>query len=169
MDRMLAAVSRAGGKISHRSATGMNREIMVAKQVFVAGAGRSGLLAQAFAMRLLHLGFKVYVTGEVVTPAIASGDLLICCSGSGETETTIHFAEVARKVGARLCVITARSNSTLSGMADCAVLIPAWTGRGMGQSLFEQTLFFFLEKQVARLKRKKSDKPVFSSVHANLE
>lgn len=169
MKSVLDAIERVGGKIDRRSAAVMNEEIMKARRVFVSGAGRSGLLAQAFAMRLVHLGFRVYVTGEVVTPAILGGDLLICCSGSGETETTIHFAEVARRVGARLCVISARPGSTLAKMADCPVMIPAWTGRGLGQSLFEQVLFIFLERQVVRLRRLKKDRPEFETVHANLQ
>ena len=37
------------------------------KRVFVIGAGRSGLIARAFAMRLLHLSFNVYVIGETAS------------------------------------------------------------------------------------------------------
>lgn len=33
--------------------------IMNSKNVFVTGAGRSGLAAKAFAMRLMHLGIKI--------------------------------------------------------------------------------------------------------------
>src|SRR5665811_602610 len=40
------------------------------KRVFVMGAGRSGLAAKAFAMRLMHLGLNVYVVGETVTPCL---------------------------------------------------------------------------------------------------
>ena len=37
--------------------------IMNSKNVFVTGAGRSGLAAKAFAMRLMHLGISSYVVG----------------------------------------------------------------------------------------------------------
>ena len=41
----------------------------------------------AFAMRLMHLGFVVYVIGDVTTPSINEDDCLIAISGSGETRT----------------------------------------------------------------------------------
>ena len=34
------------------------------KKLLVVGAGRSGLIGKAFAMRLMHLGINVYVMGE---------------------------------------------------------------------------------------------------------
>lgn len=42
-----------------------------ASRIFVAGAGRSGLVAKFFAMRLMHGGYDVFVVGEIVTPASA--------------------------------------------------------------------------------------------------
>ena len=39
-------------------------------KVLVMGAGRSGLVGKAFAMRLLHLGFNSYVLGETIVPSI---------------------------------------------------------------------------------------------------
>src|SRR5512133_4294126 len=59
--------------------------IISANKIFVAGTGRSQMMIRGLAMRLMHLGFKSYVVGETVTPAIEPGDLLIIGSGSGET------------------------------------------------------------------------------------
>jgi 6-phospho-3-hexuloisomerase len=39
-------------------------------RILVMGAGRSGLVGRAFAMRLLHLGYNAYVLGETIVPAI---------------------------------------------------------------------------------------------------
>ena len=47
------------------------------RRIFVAGEGRSGFSAKGFAMRLMHLGYTVYVVGETITPAIKEGDILI--------------------------------------------------------------------------------------------
>ena len=44
------------------------------KRIFVLGAGRSGLMAKGFAMRLMHIGYTVFVIGETITPSIAEGD-----------------------------------------------------------------------------------------------
>ena len=38
------------------------------RRIFVRGAGRSGFQAKSFAMRLMHLGYEVYVLGETITP-----------------------------------------------------------------------------------------------------
>lgn len=39
------------------------------KKVLVVGAGRSELVGKAFAMRLMHLSFNIYVLGETITPS----------------------------------------------------------------------------------------------------
>ena len=44
--------------------------ILKADRIFVAGAGRSGFVARAFANRLMHMGLTVYFVGEPTTPAI---------------------------------------------------------------------------------------------------
>jgi len=44
-------------------------------------------------MRLVHAGYTVSMIGEVVTPAIKAGDLLILVSGSGGTETLLPFVK----------------------------------------------------------------------------
>ena len=49
-------------------------EILKAENIFVTGAGRSGLAAKAFAMRLMHLGLSAYVVGETISPAIHKND-----------------------------------------------------------------------------------------------
>ncbi len=61
-------------------------------RVFVAGAGRSGLVLRMAAMRLMHLGMTVHVAGDTTTPAISSGDLLLVASGSGTTSGVVKSA-----------------------------------------------------------------------------
>jgi len=71
-----------------------------ASRIFVTGAGRSGLVARFFSMRLMHAGYNVYIVGEIVTPSIQKGDLFIVITGSGETETMIAYTKRAKAVGA---------------------------------------------------------------------
>ena len=40
-----------------------------ARRIYVMGAGRSGLVAKGFAMRLMHLGLSSFVVGETITPS----------------------------------------------------------------------------------------------------
>ncbi|NJF24500.1 bifunctional 3-hexulose-6-phosphate synthase/6-phospho-3-hexuloisomerase [Thermococcus sp. Bubb.Bath] len=98
-----------------------------ANKIFVYGAGRSGLVGKAFAMRLMHLDFNVYVVGETITPAFEPGDLLIAISGSGETQSIVDAAKIAKEQGGKVAAITSYSNSTLGKLADVVVEIPGRT------------------------------------------
>jgi 6-phospho-3-hexuloisomerase/3-hexulose-6-phosphate synthase/6-phospho-3-hexuloisomerase len=88
----------------------LTRMLDNAKRIFVSGAGRSKLVGNFFAMRLVHAGYDVSVVGEIVTPSIKNGDLLIIISGSGETEQLIAFTKSAKKVGADIVLISAKSS-----------------------------------------------------------
>ncbi len=94
------------------------------RRIFVVGAGRSGLVGRAFAMRLMHIGLNVYVVGETITPPIKTGDLLIAISGSGETRYTTTIAQEAKKLGAYVVAITSYPESMLGSTADLKVIIP---------------------------------------------
>lgn len=122
-------------------------------RVFVAGAGRSGLVLRMAAMRLMHLGLDVHVAGDTTTPAIASGDLLLVASGSGTTSGVVKSAETAAKAGARVAAFTTNPESPLAGLADAVAVIPAAQKTDHGSnvtrqysgSLFEQVLFLATE------------------------
>lgn len=122
-------------------------------RIFVAGAGRSGLVLRMAAMRLMHLGFDVHIAGDTTTPAIRSGDLLLLASGSGTTSGVVRAAETASKAGARIAVYTTNATSRLAELADVVVIIPAaqktdhgsTVSRQYSGSLFEQVLFLVAE------------------------
>jgi len=97
------------------------------RKILVVGAGRSGLVAKAFAMRLMHLGFNVYVVGETITPSISDGDVLIAVSGSGSTQIVISVASAAKSVKAAIVAITSFEDSPLAKMSDHVVKIPGRT------------------------------------------
>lgn len=119
-----------------------------APRVFVLGAGRSGLALQMTAMRLMHLGLEVHVVGEVTSPAIGRGDLLLTASGSGTTGGIVTAAQTARAVGARVAAITTSPASPLGALADATVVVPAAekldrsasASAQYAGSLFEQTV-----------------------------
>jgi 6-phospho-3-hexuloisomerase len=99
------------------------REILDADRIYVMGAGRSGLVAKAFAMRLMHLGFTAFVVGETITPAMRGKDLLVIFSGSGRTKTIADIAETAHAIGGRIALITANRESRIGAIADVIVKI----------------------------------------------
>jgi 6-phospho-3-hexuloisomerase len=94
------------------------------RKALVMGAGRSGLVGKAFAMRLLHLGFNSYVLGETIVPSVTSGDVAIAISGSGRTGLIVEAADAAKKVGTYVVAITTYPESPLGKIADLVVRIP---------------------------------------------
>ncbi|WP_416566256.1 6-phospho-3-hexuloisomerase [Nocardia testacea] len=101
------------------------RRIIAARAVFAIGSGRSGLAVQMAAMRLMHLGLRVHVAGEVTAPAIGAGDVLIAVSGSGTTASAVDAAETARKVGASVVAVTTAAESALAKLADETLVLAA--------------------------------------------
>jgi len=146
--------------------------IKEAKRIFVLGQGRSGFIAKCFAMRLMHLGFSVYVVGETITPGIEKGELLIVCSSSGEKHLAKEFAKLAKEKEAIVCALTSQKTSSLSRIADLVIQIPIDkfnTKQPLG-SLFEQSLFFYLEGVILSLiEEMEITKGEMKNKHTNLE
>jgi 6-phospho-3-hexuloisomerase len=177
---VLAELDRTLGAISPQDAENLVDRILGAKNVFLAGAGRSGLAVRAFAMRLMHMGFGAYVVGEIVTPGMKADDLLLIGSGSGATASLVAMAEKAKKIGAGVALVTIFPDSRIGQLADAVVKIPAPTPKGEGAaqftsvqpmgSLFEQSLLIFFDIIVMRLMEKKGlDSTTMFERHANLE
>ncbi|PLR79270.1 6-phospho-3-hexuloisomerase [Bacillus sp. V3-13] len=153
--------------------------ILAAKKIFVAGAGRSGLMAKSFAMRMMHIGLDSYVIGETVTPNFEKEDILIIGSGSGETKSLVSMAEKAKNIGGTVVAVTIFPESTIGKLADIAIKLPGSpkdksenddkTIQPMG-SLFEQTLLLFFDAVILRFMEKKGlDSGTMYGRHANLE
>lgn len=118
-------VEKTLSKISHKQVENMINMLLWAKykHILIIGVGRSGLIGKAFAMRLMHLDFDVYVMGETITPAIGNGDLIIAISGSGTTKLAVTAAEIGKEVGARIIAVTTHPNSDLGKISDHVVQI----------------------------------------------
>lgn len=97
------------------------------KKVLVIGAGRSGLVGRAFAMRLMHLGFSSYVLGDTITPPVGEGDVVVSISGSGTTSLVVTSSKAAKRVGAYLIAITSHPDSELASIADHVVVVKGRT------------------------------------------
>ncbi len=146
-----------------------------AGRIFISGAGRSKLVGNFFAMRLMHGGYNVSVVGEIVTPSIKAGDLLIVISGSGETEQLISFTKKAKQLGADIILISAKSDSTIGDLADVVFQIgkaeqyAKVKGMPMG-TVFELSTLAFLEATVSHIIHEKGiAEEEMRGRHANLE
>lgn len=153
----------------------LTRLLDQSKRIFVAGAGRSGLIGRFFSMRLMHGGYQSYIVGEIVTPSIQKGDLLIVISGSGETETMIAYVKKAKQQGAQIALITTKNSSTIGDMADVVFQIgtPEQYGRVVGMPMgttFELSTLLFLEATISHVIHvKKIPEEQMRTRHANLE
>ena len=134
-------------------------EITSAKKIFLMGAGRSGLEARAFAMRLMHLGFDVHVVGDVTAPVPTSEDLVIIISGSGKTRSIVDLGTIIKGKGPKMAIITANKDYSL--ILDMAIIIPVTIEDidkdlrecflPMG-TLFEAVSHIFLDAIISELK-----------------
>lgn len=114
-------------KVNPEDLASFIEQIKRAKHIFLNGAGRSGIAIRAFANRLMHLGFSVSVVGEISSPHSNPGDLLIICSGSGETGSLKSLAEKAKQSDVRIALVTMKKDSTIGKLADAVVVLPGTT------------------------------------------
>lgn len=108
-------------KVSKKDTQNAVEAIENAQRVFIFGAGRSGLVAKSFAMRLVHLGKEVYFVGDTITPAILQKDTLVVVSGSGETSSVLNVAKAARSQAAKIVTITSNKNSSIGKISDVKI------------------------------------------------
>ncbi|SDY11737.1 6-phospho-3-hexuloisomerase [Modestobacter sp. DSM 44400] len=179
IDTVLDEMTTVLAKVSRAEVAALTDRLAGAQRVFVSGEGRSGLMAKAFAMRLSHLGLRVYVVGETTTPPIAAGDTVIAVSGSGTTAGTVRVAEQAVGAGATVHAVTTDADSPLAQPADVVLTVPAATKyRRPGEattvqplsSLFDQATHVVLDVVCLDLSRQRDvDNDRARAAHANTE
>jgi 6-phospho-3-hexuloisomerase len=118
-DRVTAALEHVDPELVARAVAILSK----APQIFVYGAGRSGIVGRAFAMRLVQTGLRAYVIGESVTPIVRAGDAVFILSGQGESYSSTQTANIVRREGAELIVLTGRSTSKLAHTASLLIVL----------------------------------------------
>lgn len=170
MKQIIDHLDEVTDKLDVEATKSMLQKIMEGNRIFVMGAGRSGLVAKAFAMRLMHLGFSVYVVGETTTPAVRTDDVVVAISGSGETRSIADLGKIVKDIGSTLVTVTSKKESTLGRISDVVVILPSKTKidpdaggcleknmRGDYKNLpplgtsFEITSLIFLDSLIAQL------------------
>ncbi|WP_088334903.1 SIS domain-containing protein [Methanopyrus sp. KOL6] len=92
--------------------------------IFIVGMGRTGLIGECFAVRLVQMGARCYVVGHSTERAIRSDDLLIALSVSGNTAFVNYAANVAKDEGADVLAVTMNADSKIAEKADVVVVLP---------------------------------------------
>ena len=136
--------------------------IIGAKKIFIYGVGRSGLVGKAFAMRLMQLGLKAYFIGETITPIMHKGDVTFIMSNTGSTVSAIQVANISRRIGADVIVLTAKPTSKLGNAASLILELSPKIDQDklhlapLG-TLFEDSAMIFLDGLIAELMRRKGE------------
>jgi 6-phospho-3-hexuloisomerase len=160
IEAILAENSRLLKSVSDDVVEDFLQRIKGARAVFFSAQGRSGFVLRCFCMRLMHLGYQVYVCGETVTPAITPEDLLVVLSGSGETPSTLEAVVRARDRKATVYGVLGNLDSRMASLVDTRIHLPGRTKLSrdcephslqMAGSLFEQCAFLFFEAVVLTL------------------
>lgn len=133
--------------------------IIGSRKVFIYGVGRSGLIAKAFAIRLVQMGLEVYFIGETITPIVEEGHVVVIVSYTGETMSAIQTANIVRRVGAKVVAITANDHSKLATASNLVILIHPPKDDEKKRlaplgTLFEDAALIYLDGIVATLMEK---------------
>ncbi len=176
IENVLLSVDRQEIKI-------LKQEILMARRIYVAGAGRSGLVAGSFAMRLCQLGLCAFLVGEVTATAIGEGDLLILISGSGNTESIVRFSQKAKQEKTKVALLTVSGEGRAAANCGLIIKMPGTcekdvadrkigmerTRQPMG-ALFEQSVLLLLDGLVLELMESLQEtSQTMMRRHANLE
>ena len=135
--------------------------IAESKRIALYGVGREGLQIKGFCMRLFHLGLAAWMVGDMTTPPIGQGDLLVVSAGPGCFSTVKALMGVARTSGARVLLVTAEPEGECAALADMVLQLPAQTMANdlkpnvsvlpMG-SVYEGAQFVLFEVMVLKLR-----------------
>lgn len=101
----------------------MVKSLLHSKKIFLYGVGRSGLVAKAFAIRLVQIGLNPFFVGESNTPMVESDSVVIILSNTGQTMSAVQTANITRRIGAKVFAITSDAHSKLASAASEVIII----------------------------------------------
>ncbi len=119
---LISYCSQAVESVEDRQKQQLIDAILNKRRIFIYGSGRSGLIGQLFAVRLVQLGFDVHFVGEMTTPIITKDDLTLLISYTGRTSSVVQTAEIAKRIGSTVISLTGTKDCNLSKTSDVTVL-----------------------------------------------
>ena len=135
------------------------------RRFFLLASGRSGMILQCFATRLVHLGAEVHmITNLASIPAMRRKDILIVLSGSGTTKIVVSLLETyvntVKPFG--IVAITSHPDTVIGHIGDIAIKLKGRTKRDEAKNreeaaltpegtMFEAAAFVYLDAIIAEL------------------
>ena len=177
IEQVTSEVDEVMGLIDEQQLDQAEKILQKDQRIFVLGAGRSGLMAKGFAMRLMHIGYTVYVIGETITPSIQAGDVLLSVSGSGKTASILELTEKAHENGVKVVAVTSHADSPLGKLGDATIVVPGATKAGDGvksiqllSTMFDQSVHITLDILCLKLSRRDNvSNAAAAATHSNME
>lgn len=177
--RALDDLARVFSRLDETAVDRAVAAIASAERIALYGVGREGLQIKGFAMRLFHLGRHAAMVGDMTTPPVGPGDLLIVSAGPGEFSTVLALMGVAKDAGAKTLVVTAQAHGEAAKRADVVLPVPAQTMADdtgpatsvlpMG-SLYEGAQYILFEVMILKLRDRLGVTPdAMRANHTNLE
>jgi 6-phospho-3-hexuloisomerase len=74
-------------------------------------------------MRLMHLGFYVYVFNETIAPPVSDGDIIIIISKSGKSNSITQIVEDSKIDNVKFLAVCGNTESELAQKADARIVI----------------------------------------------
>lgn len=176
----LAELSAVFARLDDSRVDAVIERLAQARRIVVFGGGRERLQIMGFAMRMFHMGLAAAVEGDMTTPAVGQGDVLLVTCGPGYISTAQALMGVAKEAGAEVILITAQPKGRIAPLADLILHLPAQTmadDQGPAKSsvlpmgsLFEGALFVLFEVMVLKLKARLGiTAEAMRANHTNLE
>lgn len=176
-EEIMSEINDVMGQVDEKQLQQAEHLITKDKRIFVLGAGRSGLMAKGFAMRLMHIGYTVFAIGETITPSIQSGDVLVAVSGSGKTASVVELTEKAKSDGVTVVSLTSNASSPLGQLGEATIVVPGATKAGDGvksiqllSTLFDQSVHITMDELSLMLSRRDHvSNDSAKATHSNME
>lgn len=127
------------------------KSVLKAERIFLYGERREDIPMRGFCMRLNHLGLTAYHIGDVYTPDMKQGDLLLVSRTFSHPPVAEVYMKAAGQAGAKVIVLTDSVENQGNAQADSTVIIPLPHADGQPASLqprgalYDQVLWLTLD------------------------
>ena len=159
LDHLLDRIREAVCSVDEGKQEILIDSLLEAKTVFIYGSGRSGLVGQLFAVRLVQIGLDVHFVGDMTTPIIGKEDLTLLISNTGETMSAVQTANIARRIGSKVICVTGNPSSKLAHASNIVIEVKHddkddKTYAPLG-TIFEDAVSIFFDSLVPCIMKKK--------------
>ncbi len=137
---LINSIGSVASSVDQKKLDGLVDALLKKRKIFIHGSGRSGLVGQYFAVRLVQLGLNVYFIGDMTTPIVGKDDLTIIISNTGETVSCVQTANISRRLGSEVISITSSARNKLAHASNSVIIVNT-EGESNGNLLPLGTLF----------------------------